>query len=168
MTKFYDTSSLLLDVSNLHNEEHFIISSITLQELENIKTSSRKDADVKYNARLALNYLDTADNYTVHIFNLRMLDPIVEKDLEVSNDTKILATAFDYDNTVNPDNTIFMTNDLALKNIANLFFGEDSIQSVNEDDLDTYCGYVEIDMDDQELSEFYSAPTDNKYNILPH
>ena len=38
--KFYDTSSLLLKVDSLFEEEEkFVISSITLEELENIKKS---------------------------------------------------------------------------------------------------------------------------------
>lgn len=38
--RFYDTCSLLLRAENLFdNNEHFAISSITLEELENIKTS---------------------------------------------------------------------------------------------------------------------------------
>jgi len=55
MTKnnFYDTSSLLLKVGHLFDdeEENIYISSITLEELEKIKTSSNKDADIKYTAR---------------------------------------------------------------------------------------------------------------------
>ena len=47
--KFYDTSSLLLKAETLFEEgERFAISSITLNELENIKTSSHKDAELKY------------------------------------------------------------------------------------------------------------------------
>jgi hypothetical protein len=49
---------------------------------------------------------------------------------DINNDLKILATACYYDATKRPDETIFVTNDLALKAIANLFFGEDSIKSV--------------------------------------
>jgi len=56
---FYDTSSLLLKVDNLQKEEEkFVISSITLEELENIKTSTSKDPDIKYAARKLLHYLD--------------------------------------------------------------------------------------------------------------
>jgi hypothetical protein len=43
-----------------------------------------------------------------------MLDPILEKDLPITNDMKILASALFYDT--------FVTNDLALKKIASLFF----------------------------------------------
>ena len=47
--KFYDTSSLLLNISDLFSEEDttVVISSITLQELENIKTSAHKDFSIK-------------------------------------------------------------------------------------------------------------------------
>lgn len=52
MIKFYDTSSLIKKVNSLFdNNETFVISSITLEELENIKTSSKKDNDLKYAAR---------------------------------------------------------------------------------------------------------------------
>jgi hypothetical protein len=55
MINFYDTCSLLKRVNNLFNdpEEEIIMSSITLNELENIKTSN-KDYDVKIAARRLL------------------------------------------------------------------------------------------------------------------
>ena len=155
MIKFYDTSSLLLKATSLH-EEPFVISSITLQELENIKSSGRKDLETKHNARLILNYLDTHDNYTIHIFTNSMLQPIEEMDLEISNDMKILASAIDYDKFVQPDETIFVSNDIALKNIANLYFGADSIQSVCEEEIDPYCGYKDVILSDEQLNEFYT------------
>jgi predicted ribonuclease YlaK len=155
MIKFYDTSSLLLKATSLH-EEPFVISSITLQELENIKSSGRKDLETKHNARLVLNYLDNHDNYTIHIFTNSMLLPIEEMDLEISNDMKILATAIDYDKFVQPDETIFVSNDIALKNIANLFFGSDMIQSISEEEIDPYCGYKDVILSDEQLNEFYT------------
>jgi predicted ribonuclease YlaK len=94
-----------------------------------------------------------------------MLKPIEEKNLEITNDTKILATAIDFDTN---DETIFVTNDLALKNIANLFFGEDSIMSITDEDSDTYCGYIEVTMTDEELSQFYLDKTQNPYDVLQH
>lgn len=45
--KFYDTCSLLLGLDDIFDEP-FIISSITLKELEDIKTSSHKDISQKY------------------------------------------------------------------------------------------------------------------------
>ena len=40
--EFYDTCSLLLGLDDIFNEP-FVISSITLEELEHIKTSAHKD-----------------------------------------------------------------------------------------------------------------------------
>lgn len=58
--KFYDTCSLLLKAGHVFDEEEttLVISSITLQELENIKTSNRKDDDVKFAARKLTHELD--------------------------------------------------------------------------------------------------------------
>ena len=121
--KFYDTSSLLLKASNLFEDEvPFAISSITLNELEGIKTSVHKDAELKYNARKLLHMLDEhPEAYDVVIYRPAYLKPIEEMELEITNDMKILACAIAYDTTVHPDETVFVTNDLALKNIANLY-----------------------------------------------
>lgn len=131
---FYDTSSLLLRVDDLFKDtEQIIISSITLSELENIKTSNSKDIEIKQAARKLIRLLaENPDFYTVWNFTWDMLKPIEEKDLLINDDMKILACAIDYDCKVHPDETIFITNDLALYNIANLFFGEDSIIRIEE------------------------------------
>lgn len=138
--KFFDTSSLLLQANHLFEtgEYKLAISSITLQELEEIKTSSHKDPETKFAARQLLRTLNEHSGaYDLHIYRESMLDKLLEKtDFIVNNDLKILATAFDYDYYEHPDETIFVTNDLALKAIANCFFGEDSIESVNEDLVD--------------------------------
>jgi predicted ribonuclease YlaK len=165
--KFYDTSSLLLKASSLFEDgELFAISSITLNELENIKTSSHKDAEVKYAARKLLHALDEhRGEYDIQIYHPGYLAPIEEKDLEITNDMKILACALAYDRESHPDETVFVTNDVALKAIANLFFGEDSIESVNEDYDDEYSGYKELHLSEEELIEFYSNPTENLYDL---
>lgn len=93
-----------------------------------------------------------------------MLAPIIEKRLTITPDMKILATALDYDNRVHPDETVFITNDLSLFNIANLFFGEDSIQMIEEYN-DDYTGYLEKIMDNDELAYFYEHPFENVYNL---
>lgn len=163
--KFYDTCSLLLKADNLFDEdENIVISSITLEELENIKTSSTRDADIKYSARRLLHMLDEHHgSYGIHIFTEDMLDPIKEKGLSITNDTKILATAIDYDKNVHPDETIFVTNDLALKAIANLFFGDGVIESVEEDN-EEYQGYIDTILTNDQMEQFYSNPEENILN----
>lgn len=163
---FYDTSSLLLDCKNLFkNKTPFIISSITLKELENIKTSFSKDAEVKMAARALLNQLVShIGEFTVWQYNESMLAPIIEKELEVSPDTKILSCAINYDNTVHPDEVIFVTADLGQYLIANLFFGQDSVKLLQEEE-DDYKGYKEVEMDNAEMAEFYQNQSINFLNL---
>ena len=96
MTKFYDTSSLLLKADTLFQDnERFTISSITLEELENIKTSSNKDAEVKFNARKVLRALDeNIGNYDVILYKDAYLDELDAYGFSTTNDMKILVSAF--------------------------------------------------------------------------
>jgi hypothetical protein len=64
--------------------------------------------------------------------------------LEITNDTRILATAIDCCNDIIKDNFYFFTNDLALKRIASLYFEEDHVLSINEYEKDEYTGYLEL------------------------
>ena len=167
--KFYDTCSLLLKTNHLFDEENVkvVISSISLQELEDIKTANNKDSEIKYSARKLLNILnDNPKAYEIWVFKEEMLKPIIEKGFDhINNDLRILACAFNYDYTQHPDETVFVTNDLALKAIANCFFGEDSIESVNEEQLDQYTGFKEIQLSDQELSDLYSNLNYNWFDL---
>lgn len=142
---FYDTSSLLKRATDLFDDpdEKIIISSITLEELEDIKTCHNKDMDVKYAARKLLHTIDeNRSKIEIVIFRPSMLAAIEEKDLSINNDMKILACANWYNNTSKEatDDVHFITNDLALKQIANLFFGDGMIDSIPEVEKDEYLG----------------------------
>ena len=165
MINFYDTSSLLLKVGSLFDENvPFAISSITLDELENIKTSSNKDQEVKYAARKLLHMLDeNIGKFKIVIFKEKMLIPIQEAELTITNDSKILACAIE---CAKSDEVCFYTNDLALKTIARIFFAD--VASVNEDNEDDYTGFVDVSLDNDEMGEFYSNFNDNRYELLPN
>ena len=84
---FYDTSSLLLRANNLFNnlEENIVISSVTLMELENIKTSRFKSEEIKFQARQITHLLEqNPDKYICHQFRLPMLDRF--KDFDITDD----------------------------------------------------------------------------------
>lgn len=164
--KFYDTCSLLLTDFNLFKGEKFAISSITLEELERIKTSAHRDNEIKIQARMLLSRLaNFPDRYEVWIFKDHMLEHVRKKGFEsINNDLKILACAIDYDKEVHPDDTIFVTNDLSLKNIANLFFGEDSIESYYPK-VDDYCGYKILTLDEEEMADFYENLNKNHFDL---
>lgn len=165
MINFYDTSSLLLKVDSLFEENiPFAISSITLDELESIKTSSNKDQEVKYAARKLLHMLDeNIEKVNIVIYKEKMLAPILDADLSVTNDTKILACAIDY---AKAEKVCFYTNDLALKTIARIFFAD--VASINEDNEDDYTGFLEVALDNDEMGEFYSNFSENRFNLLPN
>lgn len=166
MINFYDTSSLLLKVDSLFEENiPFAISSITLDELENIKTSSNKDQEVKYAARKLLHMLDeNIEKVNIVIYKEKMLAPILDADLSVTNDSKILACAIDY---AKAEKVCFYTNDLALKTIARIFFN-DNVASINEEKEDDYTGFLEVALDNDEMGEFYSNFSENRFNLLPN
>ena len=95
-----------------------------------------------------------------------MAEPISKNNFVIANDTKILACAYDYDYYCHPDETVFVTNDLALKTIANCYFGDDSIESVGEETLDQYSGYKIVEFHtNEELSYFYSHMNENLFDL---
>lgn len=165
--KFYDTCSLLSAGENIFNQEDkFLVSSITFNELEHIKTAVNKDSETKYNARLLLHLFDShPDSYDVIIHKVEYEQTIFDMSLTLTNDTMILSDAIHANNALYPDEVIFVTNDLALRHIANLFFGNDMLESTEEDN-DDYTGYKEICINDEELANFYAEPSFNYFNLL--
>ena len=163
--RFYDTSSLLIRMDDIFKEP-FVISSISLAELENIKSSNNKDYDIKSNARRLLHLLDeNSENYTTVIYKETMITPLAIQNLPINDDARIIACALWYDSNEAISNTIFVTNDLAQKNLARLFFTQ--LESVDNND-DDYKGYKEVYPTNQKLSEFYSNKDYNHFDLLPN
>lgn len=163
---FYDTCSLLLAGESLFEQDKklFLVSSITLKELERIKTASNKDADIKYSARLLLHLFEQyPDKYEVIPHKVDNEFVIKEAGFDVTDDTRILSDAIACDKE---KDIVFVTNDLSLKHIANCFFGNGMIESVPEE-IDDYTGYLEVTCSDEALVEFYQNPNDNSFNLLP-
>lgn len=152
MTKFYDTSSLLA-IGEAAFKECFAISSITLKELERIKTASNKDPDIKYAARQLLRLFNDEDCYTICIHTLDIEDPIREANIDITDDTRILSDAISFNSKIP---IVFITNDLSLKAIASLFLPNNQISSLTLDD-DEYLGYQDITMTETEMADFYSG-----------
>ena len=164
--KFYDTCSLLLKVNHLWDEDcHIVLSSITLEDLEHIKTSINKDPDVKFAARKLIKELDEHyGEYSVVFWNNELMLGLTDKSLPITNDSKIIICALNWFNKLQPgDQMTFITNDICCKQIAHLVLQCD-IESIAEDAYN-YDGYKEIVMDDDEMAEFYSNPTTNIYEL---
>lgn len=158
---FYDTSALLEREKDLFSiNENVVISSITLEELDNLKPKNPK-------ARRIIKLLEqNKDKYEVLFYNDAMFEYLHEVGLtNITPDTQILATALHYDIYIHPDETIFITNDLHLKVLANYFFGEDSIKSI-EQKKDNYKGYKTVALNREQFAKIYEEPTNNQLQAL--
>lgn len=164
--KFYDTCSLLLKANHLWDEDcQMVLSSITLEELEHIKTSINKDPDVKFAARKLIKELDEHyGEYSVVFWNNDLMLELTDKSLPITNDSKIIICALNWFNKLQPgDQMTFITNDICCKQIAHLVL-QCNIESIAEDAYN-YDGYREVVMNDDEMAEFYSNPTTNIYEL---
>ena len=163
--RFLDTNAIL-DLQDKMFEDNFCISSISLQEMENIKTSGRKDEETKYKARKALHLLDeNKDKYEVVIYTTAMENYIVEKQLEITPDAKIIASCA-FSKGLLPQDTdfVFVTNDIACKMIASKIFDLE-VESVGENKLDEYKGFVEKSLSEDEMAYFYEHLQENVFDL---
>lgn len=165
---FYDTSSLLMLVDELfqnEDDERFGISSITLKELELIKVSDDKNSEIKYAARRLISILNKNFNkFDIIIYKSKMIEPIKHLDLEITNDTKILASALEYQKIRALSEVTFITNDFCLKSLAHLFFDENHIKILGYQENDNYTGYLDVTLTEEEMSNFYQNLCINIFN----
>ena len=137
--KFYDTCSILAEIDNDNLfAEKFYISSTSLHELENIKTSKNKTEDVRYKARKLSHLLDEHYNdYDVVVYNFEISDYIVGTlGLDVTiPDNQIVGTA---KHISEKEDVVFITNDICLKNIAR-YIGLEVCSVVGKENI--YKGY---------------------------
>lgn len=165
---FYDTNALLL-LQNKVLEEEFCISSVTLQELENIKTSRNKDDEIKYKARKILHILDENEgSCEVVIYDNDISDILINAKIEENNDSKICSCAAFLKN--NGEDVVFVTNDLCCKTIAHYVFGLD-VRSVSNKQDTIYKGYREIKGNTELINNImfnmnYSEWNINEYLII--
>ena len=161
--KFLDTNALLLgDIPT----EKFVISSITLKELENIKNSDKKNEDAKYKARQILRKLESA-HYEVVNFKMKMLKPLKKSDFEINNDAKIIASAIYYTKPsmfAKKRNIEFVSGDKSCRNIAKLFL--DRVVAINEVEEEEYLGYKEVMLTDSQMCDFYQDPKVNMFGLM--
>ena len=138
--------------------EKFVCSDITLHEIENIKTSSRKDEDIKYRARLLSHLLDeNMKKYEVVVWN-----PTMNKSLSDTNDVRICECACRYAQT---HEIVFVSNDICCKNIAATTFGL-NVDSVKETTNEEYKGFKEVVLSEDDMAYFYEHLNENTYGLL--
>lgn len=157
--KFYDTNELLHSLDSI--EGKIYLSSITLQELEHIKTSKNKDEDVRFEARKVTRYLrEHQDSYECIVVEKKHYKLLNKMNLEPDNDNLIIACAKLLEKYYDVE---FVTDDICCYNIAKSIFNLKCSGIKSGIKVDTYKGYREITMTDEELAKFYES--ENKDNI---
>lgn len=152
---FYDTNAIL-DLQDKAFENYFYISSVTLEELEHIKTSKNKDDEVKYLARKSLHLLDERmDSYECIVYDSHIEDIINNTSIEITPDSKIVACCY-YAGKKLVNNLVFYTNDISCKMIAKQIFGlpVESSAAGNGQDGYIYKGYKEITGNTQYINQY--------------
>ena len=154
--RFLDTNAIISDCTDISNVS---ISSKTLDELENIKSSSHKDNDIKYKARVAVRAIREQKPEIV-VVQKSDYDKIEELGLEITNDNLIIASAWRYSQE---NSIVFVTQDVLCSLIANTYFGLD-VEELKLKNDDIYKGFRVVQPTDEELSQVYSK--DNCENIF--
>lgn len=158
-------------MDQVEKENFFIISSITLEELEDIKSNRNKDDNVKYSARKAVRFLDeNADKYRVIVYRhearwdyfLKQFDKFNTFDF-LNNDEKIILCV-KYAKLILDMDVIFISNDILAKLIAKTYCVETSSMCDNE--TDSYKGYVEVTLSDEETAYMYEHMNENQFDML--
>lgn len=163
---FYDTCSLLqLTEKEIQNKKIYI-SSVSIEELNNIKESNSKDESIKSKAR----YLNKIIRRYPEIFTIlpytylerESIKPIMPE----TNDIKIVVTAYHLQQQRPEAQVIFVTDD----NNCALFAGMLDLKvEYYQGENEKYTGYKEIKMSETELASFYTevyGQNINKYNLL--
>jgi len=159
-------------LEQLEKEESFYLSSVTLRELEGIKTSKVKSDEVKFAARKAVRWLDSnEEKYTVVVYEdcMRTACLDIVEDLEETNDLKIMLCAKWVD-AVEGISIEFCTNDILCKIIAKEYLGL-NVCSLEENTDGIYKGYKTIRGTSHEINEImdkidYSDWNVNEYLII--
>lgn len=164
-TLYLDTNALL-NLQEKAFEEPFVISQITLQEIEDIKTNSRKDSETKYKARNVARLLEKHDDvYQVIPSNVdEIYKTLDDLKLSATPDNIILASA----KIITAFSILVVSDDINMRFISKKIFGlkTKSPAELNLVDDQEYIGYKEIQMSDDEMAYFYSHLDDNIYDLL--
>jgi len=154
-----DLDTLIEAYGTLH------LSSVVIEELEAIKTSAHKDDEIKYRARISLRHIiENEMNYKIDLVTLENRNILTEMGLTDTNDNLIISSAFIESKT---SEVLFISNDTLAYIIAKDIFGLNSIRLLDANKVDTYKGFKEIIMTDEEMADFYSQEEkENTYGLL--
>lgn len=158
--RFYDTNAILTDCTDISN---VLISSKTLEELENIKSSSHKDNDIKYKARQAVRAIKEQKPEIIVVQQIDY-DKLNALNLEITNDNLIICSAFRY-TMINVDtDLVFVTNDILAGLIAQNYFGL-TVESIDNKKDDIYKGYTIIRGNSDIINDYMTSIDYNDWSV---
>ena len=141
-----------------------MLSSISIQELENIKSSRNKSDDIKYAARQAVHFLDeNPSKYRIVMYDISSQCDFIEYGLEDTPDNRILRCA-EYARNVLGYDIVFASDDILARLIAKEYFKLDV--SGREYNTDLYKGYITVELSDEKIAYMYEHISENQFNML--
>ena len=150
--KFIDTNVLLTECSDISDT---ILSSKTIEELENIKASANKDAEIKYKARQAVRAIKEQKPEIVVVDKIDY-DRIESLGIEVTNDNLIIASADRYSRLNPEEDVVFCTNDILCGLIAEKYFGL-KVEEVSQKKDNIYKGYKVVHGNSNTINEYMNS-----------
>ena len=170
MIKFYDTCALMmLQEKIFEDKDKFILSNITLKELEQIKTSGTRDPETKWMARNVVRLLaENPNKFDIEIYHGHLDEELPVFDLPKTDDSKIILCAREaFIKRDCLENGFFVTQDLACKKLAeSVGLKTEYVNNLEDDD---YTGYKTVSLSEEELARFYATilPENvNEYGLL--
>lgn len=157
MRIFYDTSAIL-NSYEFNDEDSIVLSTVTLTEIEHIKTSRDKDELVKMNAR-RISRLLKADKKNVEvILPDKKVEKLIKKfGLAENNDSIIMCTAL----VSNCD--LVLSDDISFLNIGNRILGL-NVEPTKHANAEKDNGYIEVAITKNELSKIMNDYGKNHYD----
>ena len=147
---FLDTNILLKHLNRVKQLNKFYISSVTLEELEDIKSSGRKTEDIRYAARRAVRWLnENENNFQCIVYGV----DVSEEDITTNDDKIILCCC--YAKKHETESVIFVTDDMLCKLLAQRKFSIPVESWVNSGET-IYKGYQEITGTTEQINEYLS------------
>lgn len=156
MTKFYDTSALLDGFPSIMSAPvPFLISLMTLQELEHIKDNNSKNEDVKYKARKLLVSLHANPTLYTVVHSGEAQNYLNAREWPQTHDNQIMAEACRYQ-IDNDTRIMFVTSDLSCFFLAEHQFKLAACLFIPNKGVSDYTGYLRLKLSNEELAAFYT------------
>lgn len=163
--KYWADTSAILHNQDIFKDKEILLSALTLQELEHIKTKDKESDNIKYNARKAVKKIIEGKNLEVVIPDNKKIDKLLKKYsfLDNINDHRIICAAELYAMN-SSDKIIFLTCDALQYLLAQrmpLIEAQYLEEATTEIDFD---GWKNYHPNMEELTSLYADPTKNILN----